>query len=68
VPELVYIELLDEGVEVWAPVEAESARDGSYVLPASAPEGETWAFPPGSQVICERRGVDFFVIGLAPED
>lgn len=64
---VIYIELLDEGVEVYAPVEAESAPDGSYVLPRSAPEDQTWAFPPGARVTCERRGADMYATALAAE-
>jgi hypothetical protein len=36
--EVIYVELLDEDVEVYAPVEAEPAPDGSYVLPPSGPD------------------------------
>ena len=65
--EVIFIELLDEGVEVYAPVEAESAPDGSYVLPPSAPEDQTWAFAPGARVTCERRGADLYAASLAAE-
>jgi hypothetical protein len=68
VPEVIYVELLDEGVDVWAPVEAEPSPDGSFVLPESAPDDETWAFPPGARVICERRGADLLATALASED
>jgi hypothetical protein len=63
--EVIYVELLDEGVEVYAPVEAESAPDGSYVLPPSAPEDQSWAFPPGARVTCQRRGADLYATSLA---
>jgi hypothetical protein len=50
----IYVELLDEGVDVWRPVEA--VRDGdAFRLPVSAPEGEHWQFPPGSRVRCALR-------------
>jgi hypothetical protein len=50
----IYVEPLDEGVDVWSPVEA--VRDGdAFRLPVSAPEGEHWQFPPGSRVRCELR-------------
>jgi hypothetical protein len=50
----VYIELLDEGVEVWRPVEAVEDGD-AFLLPVTAPEGEHWRFAPGSRVRCELR-------------
>jgi hypothetical protein len=52
VTRIVYVELLDEGVEVWRPVEAVDDGD-TFVLPVTAPEGEHWAFSPGSRVRCE---------------
>lgn len=61
---VVYVELLDEGVEAWAPVEAEQIDGDTYVLPARAPEDQKWAFPPGSRIVCERRGDDLFAVGL----
>jgi hypothetical protein len=64
---VIYVELLDEGVGVYAPVEAESAPDGSYELPPSGAEDQTWAFPPGARVTCERRGADLYATSLAGE-
>lgn len=53
----IYVRLLDEGVDVWRPVEAEEEEHGAFRLPTSAPEDEAWEFRPGSRVICEyRRG------------
>jgi hypothetical protein len=63
---VVYVELLDEGVEAWAPVEAEQIDSDTYVLPARAPEDQQWAFPPGSRVVCERRAGDLFAVRLKP--
>lgn len=53
--EVVYVELLNEAVEVWRPVEATPEGSGVYRLSADQPEGEEWAFPPGSRVVCEDR-------------
>jgi len=53
--EVIYVELLDEGVEVWAPVEALAEGGGIYALPISAPPDQRWALPPGTRVRCERR-------------
>jgi hypothetical protein len=61
----VYVELLDEGVDVWRPVEAERESDGVVRLPGNAPDGETWAYPPGSRVRCERRDIGLVAVALA---
>ena len=53
--EEILVELLDEGVVVWAPVMARRLPDGLYVLPDSAPDHQKWAIPPGSVVRCERQ-------------
>jgi hypothetical protein len=51
----IYVELIDEGVDVWRPVEATAEVDGTFRLPDHAPEGEVWQFPPGTVVRCELR-------------
>jgi hypothetical protein len=54
----IYVELLDEGVDVWRPVEAEPLGDDRYRLlakPDYDPELEAWAFLPGSVVGCRPR-------------
>jgi len=51
---IVYVELLDEGVDVWRPVEAVEDGD-AFLLPATAPDGEHWRFSPGIRVRCEPR-------------
>ena len=63
--EIVYVELLHEGVDVWAPVEAERIGGDTYLLPSVAPEDQEWAFPPGSRVLCERRGHELIALRLA---
>jgi hypothetical protein len=52
---IVYVQLLDEAVDVWRPVDATEEAGGAYRLPHTAPEGERWAFAPGTRVRCERR-------------
>jgi hypothetical protein len=43
----VYVELLDEGVDVWRPVQAD--HEGlNFRLSTAAPDGEKWRYPPGS--------------------
>jgi hypothetical protein len=50
----IYVELVDEGVDVWRPVEALAEGDG-FRLPDHPPDGEVWKFPPGSLVRAEKR-------------
>lgn len=52
---IVYVELLDEGVDVWRPVSAVAESERVFRLTGEQPAGETWAFPPGSRVRCEER-------------
>jgi hypothetical protein len=54
----IYIELLDEGTQVWRPVQSAHEFGSIYRLPHTLPHdmsGEVWAFPPGSLVHCEMR-------------
>lgn len=53
----VYVALLNEGVDVWRPVEAEPTPAGYRLLqtPDCDPDDEAWEFPPGSFVRCEVR-------------
>lgn len=53
----VYVELMDEGVDVWRPVEATVEADGTFRLPDEAPDDEVWRFAPGSVVRCEPRAL-----------
>lgn len=68
----VYVMLVDEGVDVWRPVQATDVGDGQYrLLPMDddVPKDETWEFPPGATVECEPRmlseGVVLVATGLA---
>lgn len=54
----VFVRLLDEGVEVSRPTEAEVLPKGLYRILANAsyrPEEERWEFPPGAIVRCSIR-------------
>ncbi len=53
----IYVSLLDEGTDVWRPVEAEELRDGLFriVSENSNSEDERWEFSPGSIVRCEQQ-------------
>jgi len=54
--ETIYIELMDEGVEVWRPVTAERRQDGLFRILSEPPdETEAWKFPQGSVVRCEEK-------------
>lgn len=53
---VVYVRLLDEGVEVSRPTQAQLIERDEYRLlpsPNYDPEVETWEFPPGSIVRCQ---------------
>lgn len=51
----IYVALLNEGIRVWRPVEAELLPNGSYRISTSnaSPPDEEWEFGPGSVVVCE---------------
>lgn len=61
----IYVELLDEGVEVWAPVEATAEGTDVYRLPAASPADQRWALPPGALVRCETRGNRVVAVAIA---
>jgi hypothetical protein len=55
IEKMVYVRLLNEGIDVWRPVSATQLSDGTYRLlepPGYDPEVETWEFPPHSIVRC----------------
>lgn len=53
----VYVRLLDEGIDVWRPVEAERLGETTYRLAVDpVPADEHWSFQPGDIVVAERRG------------
>jgi hypothetical protein len=54
----IYVELLDEGVTVYRPVEGTPESEGSFRLPDTAPTDEHWRFEPGTRVICERQEIE----------
>jgi hypothetical protein len=51
----IYVALLDEGVDVWRPVEAEELGSGRYLILGQVPEDERWEFPPGTIVRVEMK-------------
>ena len=58
--EQIHVALLNEGTDVWRPVQAEKVADNVYLIPASIDPnamGEKWEFAPGSRVFCQHRKV-----------
>jgi hypothetical protein len=51
----IFVRLLDEGVDVWRPVQAELQSDSSYriVIQPYNRDIEEWEFGPGEEVVCE---------------
>jgi hypothetical protein len=62
---VIYVQLLDEGVDAWRPVDAINEGGGVYRLPDAAPPDEAWAFPPGSRVRCETRRLSGDLVQVA---
>jgi hypothetical protein len=58
----IYVYLLEEGTDVWRPVQAAHVRDDVYRIISSNldPEDEKWQFASGELVRCEKR--------MSPED
>jgi hypothetical protein len=56
----IYVQLLDEAVDAWRPIEARLAAEDSYVVQPQRydRESERWEFEPGSRVVCEERDLD----------
>ncbi len=53
----IHVYLLDEGVDVWRPVQAEPLGEGIYRIVSAnpEPEDEIWQFVQGDVVRCERK-------------
>ena len=51
----IYIALLNEGVDVWKPVEAERLHGNVYRILSQPYDRtiESWQFEPGDEVLCE---------------
>ena len=47
--------LLNEGVDVWRPVEATPVSTETYRVEGQMPDDEEWAFAPGTVVRCESK-------------
>jgi hypothetical protein len=55
--ETIYVALLDEGTDVWRPVQAERLPDGLYRIVSvnENPDDERWEFATVSIVRCEQK-------------
>jgi hypothetical protein len=53
----IYVALLNEGTDVWRPVQAVTVEESIYqVAPEQEPDSdETWEFQPGDFVRCELK-------------
>jgi hypothetical protein len=51
----IFVQLLDEGVDVWRPVQAQHLESNVFRIIDQPYERETekWRFEPGDEVICE---------------
>lgn len=49
----IYMPLLNEGVDVWRPVEATRLSADTYRLEGEVPDEEEWKFLPSTLVRCE---------------
>ena len=61
----IYVQLLNEGTDVWRPVEATQLSDNTYSIEGTVPGGEEWAFAPGSVVRCVSKTFSTGATGLA---
>jgi hypothetical protein len=51
----IYMPLLNEGTDVWRPVEATQLSAGTYRVEGEMPDDEEWMFAPGTAVRCEPK-------------
>jgi hypothetical protein len=66
----IYMPLLNEGTDVWRPVEATPLTGNSFRVEGDVPDYEQWAFAPGAVVLCAWKtfnggGAGWAAIGLA---
>jgi hypothetical protein len=53
----IYVALLDEGIDVWRPVEAQRLSSDRYLIVDQGydPDIERWQFEPGTVVRCRKE-------------
>jgi len=47
---IIFMPLLQDGTDVWRPIEVTPLQDALYRVEGSMPDDETWQFPPGSVI------------------
>jgi hypothetical protein len=54
---IIYVYLVDEGTDVWRPVDAIHIKDSIYRIDpeSTISETETWQFLPGDIIRCEEK-------------
>jgi len=62
---IIYMPLLNEGVDVWRPVEATRLSADTYRVEGEIPDDEEWAFAPGVVVRCQRQTFSEGEVGVA---
>jgi hypothetical protein len=65
----IYVALLDEGIDVWRPVEARKVSPDTYLIVDRDydPRTERWEFEPGTVVRCRKENRDGREILVATE-
>ena len=69
--ETIYVNLLNEGVNVWRPVRAKKLKKNIYQILNDNEydeEDEKWEFWPGAKVLCEKRKVHDGIIIIAVKE
>ena len=51
----IYVPLINEGTEVWRPVEAEPISDALFRVESKAPDDEQWGYASGQIVAVQQR-------------
>lgn len=57
----IYVLILNEGIDVWRPVDALQISEGIYKIAESNQydaSDEEWEFRPGDIVLCQERSLD----------
>lgn len=62
----VFVRLLDEGTDVWRPVQARRLGETTYqIANEPVPEDEAWSFQPGDIVVVEQRSDGQSLVAVA---
>ena len=65
-PVIIFVALVDEGTDVWRPVKARPLGEDLFRIVGVEGDvsDETWQFPPGAIVRCERRQFSDGLVGM----